>query len=132
MDDGPLAAGHDGDLAPLPEGAAPVRVVQLVGGLAAPAAQDLLGVQDSAPELKELKIKTMEENFNNVKFTSTIALENARFQPDLDLSSGPCLVIFPRSAISLKLACWSSISFVQGGRYSAFLLFFLLISIFSS
>ena len=52
MDDRPLAAGHDGDLAPLPEGAAPVRVVQLVGGLAAAAAQDLLGVQDSAPELK--------------------------------------------------------------------------------
>ena len=52
VDDRPLAAGHDGHLAPLPEGAAPVRVVQLVGGLAAAAAQDLLGVQDSAPELK--------------------------------------------------------------------------------
>ena len=52
MDDRPLAAGHDGHLAPLPEGAAPVRVVQLVGGLAGAAAQDLLGVQDSAPELK--------------------------------------------------------------------------------
>ena len=56
MDDDPLAAGHHGHLAPLPEGAAPVRVVHLVGGLAASTAQDLLGLQDSAPELKKFKI----------------------------------------------------------------------------
>ena len=53
MDDDPLAAGHHGHLAPLPEDAAPVRVVHLVLGLAAPTAQDLLGVEDSAPELKQ-------------------------------------------------------------------------------
>ena len=53
MDDDPLAAGHHGHLAPLPEGAAPVRVVHLVLGLAAPTAQDLLGLEDSAPELKQ-------------------------------------------------------------------------------
>ena len=53
MDDGPLAAGDHRDLAPLPEAAAPVRVVHRVGGLAAATTQDLLGVQDSAPELKK-------------------------------------------------------------------------------
>ena len=61
MDDCPLAAGHHGDLVPLPEGAAPVRVVQLVGGLAAAAAQNLLGIQDSAPELKKLNIKSRKQ-----------------------------------------------------------------------
>ena len=54
VDDGPLAAGHDGGLIPLPEGAAPVRVVHLVGGLAASTAQDRLGLQNSAPELKKI------------------------------------------------------------------------------
>ena len=63
MDDDPLAAGDYRDLGPLPEGAAPVRVVQLVGGLAASGAQDLLGIQDSASELKFLRINTMDRNF---------------------------------------------------------------------
>ena len=53
VDDRPLAAGHDRDLAPLPEGAAPIGVVPLVGGRAAAAAQDLLWVQNSATELKK-------------------------------------------------------------------------------
>ena len=56
MDNCPLAAGDGGDLAPLPEGAAPVGVVQLVVGLAAAAAQDLLRVQDSPTELEKLKV----------------------------------------------------------------------------
>ena len=69
MDDDPLAAGDHGDLGPLPEGAAPVRVVQLVGGLATPGAQDLLGIQDSASELKFLRFKTMDGNFKEENIT---------------------------------------------------------------
>ena len=65
MDDCPIAAGHDGHLAPVPEGAVPVRVVQLEGGLAGAAAEDLLGVQNSAPELKKCDDKSGTKIYND-------------------------------------------------------------------
>ena len=43
----PVGAGPDRDLLPRPEGAAPVGVVHLVGGLAGLAAENLLGLQNS-------------------------------------------------------------------------------------
>ena len=68
MDDDPLGAGDHGDLLPLPEGGAPVSVVQLVGRLAALIPKDLLRVEDPAPKLrklKELEKETVRNNYSS-------------------------------------------------------------------